>query len=100
LCALYAGPPRQRKLDLQLRPVVLRLALNAGGAGGLRRDFEFTGGMVFKERNSNPGGSTTQEAQHDEVGHDILEQLETALAALNVLCTGVMPIWETNARMA
>jgi hypothetical protein len=29
--------------DLQVSRAVLRLALNAGGAGGLRHGFEFTG---------------------------------------------------------
>ena len=34
LCARYADPPPKRMLDLQMRPVVFRLAMNAGGAGG------------------------------------------------------------------
>jgi hypothetical protein len=33
--------------DLQMRPVVLRLALKASGAGGLRRGFEFVTHLGF-----------------------------------------------------
>jgi hypothetical protein len=39
----YADTPRKHMPDLQMGPVVFRLALNAGGAGGLRRGFEFSG---------------------------------------------------------
>jgi hypothetical protein len=33
--------------ECQMSPVVFRLAFNAGGAGGLRRDFEFVGDIGF-----------------------------------------------------
>jgi hypothetical protein len=33
--------------DLQMSPVVFGLALNAGGAGGSRRDFEFVTDLGF-----------------------------------------------------
>ena len=37
----YADTPQKRMPDLQMSPMVLRLALNAGGAGGWRRGFGF-----------------------------------------------------------
>jgi hypothetical protein len=43
----YADTPRKQMPDLQMRPVVLRLALSAGGGGGLRRDFEFATDLGF-----------------------------------------------------
>ena len=46
-CGWYADTPRRWMPDLQMRPVVLRLALKAGGAGGMRRDFEFVTGLGF-----------------------------------------------------
>ena len=73
--------------------VVLRLALTAGGAGGLRRDFEFTGSHFPIEREFNPVDLTTklaQQAQEDGVFLVSLEHTRTALAALNMLCEGVM----------
>ncbi len=38
----YAGPPGNR-----MSPVVLRLAMNAGGTGGWRRDFGIATGLGF-----------------------------------------------------
>jgi hypothetical protein len=40
LCRWYADTPRKWMPDLQVNRAVLRLVLKAGGAGGLRRDFE------------------------------------------------------------
>ncbi len=50
----YAETPQKRMLDLQMSPVVLRLALNAGGAGRLRRDFDFADGHFPNEKKLNP----------------------------------------------
>jgi hypothetical protein len=56
--------------DLQMSPVILRLALRAAGAGGLRRDFEFSRRHFPDEKNSNPVALTeklTHEIQPDSV---------------------------------
>ena len=77
-----------------MSPVVLRLALNAGGAGGWAWNFGFSGGHFPNENNSNPAALTTrltQKTQEDCVRSDILEQAGTALTALNLLCQSVMP---------
>ena len=71
--------------------VVLRLALNAGGAGVLRRGFEFTGSNFPIEKEFNPADLTTklaQQAQEDGVRSDILEQAETALNSFECAVTG------------
>ena len=47
LCGRYADTPRKRMPDLQMSPVVLRLAMNAGGAGGWRRGFGFATDLGF-----------------------------------------------------
>ena len=47
LCVRYAEPHRKRMPDLQMSPVVLRLALRVGGAGVLKRDFEFVTDLGF-----------------------------------------------------
>ena len=70
-CELLAGmltPPRKRMPDLQMSPAVLGLAMNAGGAGGLRRDFGFAGSHFPIEKNFNPAALTTKlalQAQQD-----------------------------------
>ena len=38
LCVRYADIPQKRKPDLKMSRAVLRLAMNADGEGGLRRD--------------------------------------------------------------
>jgi hypothetical protein len=46
LCGRYADTPRKRMTDFQMSPVVLRFGLDAGGAGGLLRDFDFADGQL------------------------------------------------------
>jgi hypothetical protein len=46
-----------------MSPVVLRLALNAGGAGGLRRGFGFAGRHFPNETGFNPAALTTRLTQ-------------------------------------
>ena len=46
LCVRYADTPRKRMPDLQMSPVVSRLALNAGGAGGLRVVYAVGKGLI------------------------------------------------------
>ena len=70
-------------LVFQMSPVVLRLALTTGGAGGLRRDFEFAGSHFPNEKNSNR--LTQQRSSHRtdraiEVRSDTVEQIRTALS--------------------
>ena len=47
LCVRYADTPRKQMPVLQMSPAVWRLELHAGGAGGLRRDFEFVTHLGF-----------------------------------------------------
>ena len=47
LCVRHTDTPRKHMPDLQVTPVVFRLTLNAGGAGGWRRDSEFVTDLGF-----------------------------------------------------
>ena len=48
LAGRYADtPPRKHMPDLQMSRVVLRLVMNAGGTGGMRRDFEVATDLGF-----------------------------------------------------
>jgi hypothetical protein len=49
--------------ELQMSPAVWRLALNAGGEGGWRRDFEFSGSHFPEENEFNPADLTSKLAQ-------------------------------------
>jgi len=62
--------------DLQMSPVVLRLALNAGGEGGWRRGFEFAGSHFPIEKEFNPADLTTKLAQQAQVDGACLVSLE------------------------
>jgi len=46
-----------------MSPAVWRLALNAGGEGGWRRDFEFSGSHFPEENEFNPADLTSKLAQ-------------------------------------
>ena len=46
-CLRYADTPPETDAGFQMGPVVWRLELKAGGAGGLRRDFEFVTDLGF-----------------------------------------------------
>jgi hypothetical protein len=54
LCARHADIPRRQMPVLQMSWVVFRSSLNAGGAGGLRSDFEFAGRHFSNEKKLNP----------------------------------------------
>jgi hypothetical protein len=78
----YAEIPRKRMPDLQMSPVLLRLALNAGGAGELRRDFGVVADLgfwvladVFDDSNSGSHFSS----------RDSFEHPQTVMKALDVL---------------
>jgi hypothetical protein len=58
--------PRKHMPDLQMSPVVFRLALNAGGAGELRRDFEFASSHFPNEKRFNPADLATKLTQHGQ----------------------------------
>jgi hypothetical protein len=59
----YPEPLQKRMPDLQVSPVVLRLALRGGGAGGLRRDFGFSRRHSPNEKELNRADLTTKLAQ-------------------------------------
>ena len=77
-----------------MSPAVWRLALNAGGAGRLRRDFGFSGSHFPNEKKLNPAALTNKlalQVQQHLVRPDILEHARTCMTALNMLCESVMP---------
>ncbi len=64
----YAKPPWKRMPELQMNWVVFRVALNAGGEGGLRCGFQFAGRHFPNEKKLNPAALTTKlalQAQED-----------------------------------